>query len=223
MNESSSTLPAVTAGESLANKPAGGAGLEAVFRPKSVAVIGASRDRTTVGGAIFHNLLKHDFQGVVYPVNPKSATVQSVRAYPTIADVPEAVDLAIIVVPAAYVNATVEACGRKGVKAAIVISAGFKEIGGEGVVREQELVAIARRYRMRLIGPNCLGVVNTEPGVRMNATFTPPYPPAGTVAFSSQSGALGLAILEYASHLGIGISHFVSVGNKADVSGNDLL
>ena len=224
MTESQTTVPAATtAGDSLTNKPAGGVGLDAIFRPKSIAVIGASRDRTTVGGAIFHNLLKHDFQGVVYPVNPKSATVQSVRAYKTITDVPEAVDLAVIVVPAALVNATLEDCGRKGVRAAVVISAGFKEIGGEGVTRERELIAIARRYGMWLIGPNCLGVVNTESGTRMNATFTPPYPPAGTVAFSSQSGALGLAILEYASHLGIGISHFVSVGNKADVSGNDLL
>ena len=224
MNDSSITVPAgAPAGEVLGVKPPGGAGLEAVFRPKSIAVIGASRDRGTVGGALFHNLLKHDFQGAVYPVNPKSATVQSVRAYPTIADVPEAVDLAIVIVPAVHVNATVEACGKRGVKAAIVISAGFKEIGGEGVERELELVGIARRYGMRLIGPNCLGVVNTEPGVSMNATFTPPHPPAGTVAFSSQSGALGLAILQYAEQLGIGISQFVSVGNKADVSGNDLL
>jgi acetyl coenzyme A synthetase (ADP forming)-like protein len=223
MNEPPIAFPATAAGDSMTSRPPGAAGLEAVFRPASVAVIGASRDRGTVGGAIFHNLLKHDFQGVVYPVNPKSPTVQSVRAYASIADVPGAVDLAVIVVPARFVNATVEECGRAGVKAAIVISAGFKEIGGEGVVRERELVAIARRHGMRVVGPNCLGVVNTEPAVRMNATFTPPYPPAGTVAFSSQSGALGLAILEYASHLGIGISHFVSVGNKADVSGNDLL
>ncbi len=204
-------------------KPAGGAGLEAVFRPRSVAVIGASRDRGTVGGALFHNLLKHDFQGAVYPVNPNAATVQSVRAYASIADVPEVVDLAVVVVPAAHVNATVEACGRRGVRAVVVISAGFKEIGGEGVERERELLGIVRRYGMRLIGPNCLGVVNTEAGTSMNASFAPAHPPAGTVAFSSQSGALGLAILQYAQQLGIGISHFVSVGNKADVSGNDLL
>lgn len=224
MSDTQTTAPAApVALDPVTNKPPRGAGLEAIFRPKSIAVIGASRDRGTVGGAIFHNLLKHDYQGTVYPVNPKSPTVQSVRAYPTIADVPEAVDLAVIVVPAVHVNATLEACGRKGVKAAVIISAGFKEIGGEGVEREKELVAIARRHGMRLVGPNCLGVLNTESGVRMNATFTPPWPPAGTVAFSSQSGALGLAILQYASLLGIGISHFVSVGNKADVSGNDLL
>ncbi len=224
MNDTQATFPAAgEAGKTSNRRPPGGSGLEAIFRPKSIAVIGASRDRGTVGGALFHNLLKHEYQGAVYPVNPKSAIVQSVRAYPTISDVPEAVDLAVIVVPAAYVNATLDECGRKGVKAAVVITAGFKEIGGEGVEREKELVAIARRHGMRLVGPNCLGVVNTEAGVRMNATFTPPYPPAGSVAFSSQSGALGLAILQYASVLGIGISHFVSVGNKADVSGNDLL
>ena len=223
MSQNPVTVPAAPpAVEAPAGKPPGNS-LEAIFRPKSIAVIGASRDRGTVGGAIFHNLLKQEFQGAVYPVNPKSATVQSVRAYATIADVPEPVDLAVVVVPAAIVNETVEACGQKGVKAAIIISAGFKETGGEGIERERELLAIARRHGMRLIGPNCLGVVNTEPAVRMNATFAPAWPPAGTVAFSSQSGALGLAILQYASELGIGISHFVSVGNKADVSGNDLL
>jgi len=221
----SDVIPAAApaSAEALAPKPPGGAGLEAVFRPRSIAVIGASRDRSTVGGALFANLMKHDFQGPVYPVNPKSSVVQSVKAYPSVADLPEAVDLAVMVVPARFVNQTLEECGRKGVKAAVVISAGFKEVGGEGVVREREMVAIARRYGMRVIGPNCLGVLNTEPGTSMDATFAPPYPPHGSVAFSSQSGALGLAILEYATALNIGISHFVSVGNKADVSGNDLL
>lgn len=198
-------------------------GLEAVFRPRSIAVIGASRERGAVGAEIFYNLLQHGFQGPVYPVNPKSPVVQSVAAYRTIEDTPGPVDLAMIVVPAAHVAAALEACGRKGVRAAVVISAGFKEIGGEGVARERELVEIARRYGMRLVGPNCLGVLNTEEGVRMDATFVPPYPPPGSVAFSSQSGALGLAILEYAAKLNIGISQFISVGNKADVSGNDLL
>ncbi len=212
-----------TAHDDVAPKPEGGAGLEAIFRPRSIAVIGASRDRTTVGGALFHNLLKHDFQGAVYPVNPKSPVVQSVKAYPTVADLPEAVDLALIVVPGAFVNATLEECGRKGVRAAVVISAGFKEIGGEGVERERQMVAIARRYGMRVVGPNCLGVLNTEAGVSMDATFAPPFPPPGPVAFSSQSGALGLAIIEYATTLNVGLSHFISVGNKADVSGNDLL
>ena len=223
MNPTDAGLPVVASPETAPPRPAAGAGLEAILRPRSIAVIGASRDRTTVGGALFHNLISHGFQGAVYPVNPRSPVVQSVKAYASIETVPEAVDLAIIVVPGAHVNATLEACGRKGVKGAVVISAGFKEIGGEGIERERQLVAIARRYGMRLVGPNCLGVLNTEAGVSMDATFAPPFPPPGPVAFSSQSGALGLAIIEYANALNVGLSHFVSVGNKADVSGNDLL
>jgi acetyl coenzyme A synthetase (ADP forming)-like protein len=198
-------------------------GLDAVFRPRSIAVIGASRDVDSIGGQIFHNLLSHGFEGPVYPVNPRSPVVQSIHAYARVADLPDPVDLAIVVVPAALVLETLEACGKKGVRAAVVISAGFKETGAAGARLERAAVEITRRYGMRLVGPNCLGVLNTEPAVRMDATFAPPYPPAGSVAFSSQSGALGLAILEYASQLHVGISHFISVGNKADVSGNDLL
>lgn len=215
--------PAAHSASAIPPRPAPGTGLEAVFRPRSVAVIGASRTRGSVGGEIFHNLLANGYQGAVYPVNPKAPVVQSVRAYANIDDVPEVVDLAVIVVPGAYVNETLEACGKRGVKAAVVISAGFKETGEAGRERERKMVEIARRYEMRVIGPNCLGVLNTEAGVRLDATFAPTYPPAGSVAFSSQSGALGLAILDYAKALGIGISHFASVGNKADVSGNDLL
>jgi acetyl coenzyme A synthetase (ADP forming)-like protein len=186
-------------------------------------VIGASRERGTIGGQIFHNLLAHSFEGPVYPVNPKAATVQSVAAYPAIADVPGPVDLAVIVVPGPHVLPTLEACGKKGVGAAVVISAGFKEVSEEGAAKERELRECARKYGMRIVGPNCLGIVNTEPDVRLNATFATIQPPAGRVAFSSQSGALGQAILEYAENLHVGISHFASVGNKADVSGNDLL
>jgi acetyl coenzyme A synthetase (ADP forming)-like protein len=188
-----------------------------------VAVIGASRDPTTIGGVLFHNLVARRFNGSVCPVNPESSVVQSVIAYPTITDVPGPVDLAVVVVPAPHVLAVIEACGRKGVGAAVVISAGFKEVGEEGAARERALVECAHRYGMRLVGPNCMGVLNTEPGVRLHATFAPTFPPAGKVAFSSQSGALGVAILEYAIALDLGVSHFVSVGNKADVSGNDLL
>ena len=198
-------------------------GLDAVFRPRSVAVIGASRDRGTIGAEIFHNLISHGFQGAVYPVNPKSRVVQSVLAWPSVEAIPEPVDLAIIVVPALHVLEVLEQCGRKGVKGAVVISAGFKETGAEGAARERALVECARRNGIRLVGPNCLGVLNTEPGVRLDATFAPVYPPHGNIAFSSQSGALGLAILEVAKELNLGISQFVSVGNKADVSGNDLL
>jgi len=197
--------------------------LEPLFRPRSIAVVGASRRRDSIGGAVLRNLLEQEFQGPVYPVHRDAAYVQSVAAYATVEQIPGPVDLAIIVVPAAGVLETVEACGKKGVRALVVISAGFKEVGPEGRERERILVETVRRYGMRLIGPNCLGILNTDPGVRMNATFAPLQPPAGRVAFSSQSGALGLAILDYARELNLGISQFVSVGNKADVSGNDLI
>jgi acetyl coenzyme A synthetase (ADP forming)-like protein len=197
--------------------------LEPLLRPQSVAVIGASRRRDAIGGAILHNLLEQGFQGPVYPVNPSSTHVQSVASYPDIESVPGPVDLAVIVVPAAHVLEAVEACGKKGVRALIVISAGFKETGADGAKREAELRDIVRKHGMRLVGPNCLGILNTDPKVSMNATFAPVEPPAGRVAFSSQSGALGLAILAYARELDLGISQFVSVGNKADVSTNDLI
>jgi acyl-CoA synthetase (NDP forming) len=141
--------------------------------------------------------------------------VQSVAAYRSIAEVPGHVDLAVIVVPAAAVLPALEQCGEAGVRAAVVISAGFKEVGGDGVQRERALAECARRYGMRLVGPNCLGVINTDPAVRLDATFAPIDPPAGGVAFSSQSGALGVAILEHASQIQVGISQFISVGNKA--------
>ncbi len=215
--------PATEASPDAPARGTGVHGLDSLFRPRSVAVIGASRERGTIGAEILHNLIAHGFQGPVYPVNPKAAFVQSMPAYPSIEAVPGPVDLAVVVVPAAAAPEVLEACGRAGVRAAVVISAGFKETGEEGAARERALLAIARRHGMRLVGPNCLGVLNTEPAVRLDATFSPTYPPAGRVAFSSQSGALGLAILEYSAELNLGISHFVSVGNKADVSGNDLL
>jgi len=198
-------------------------GIEPIFRPRSIAVIGASRDPDAIGSQILHNLVTHGFNGPVYPVNPKTTVIHSMVAYPSIAEVPGDVDLALVVVPAPIVLPVLEACGRKGVRAAVIITAGFKETGPEGAARELELVECARRYGMRIVGPNCLGVLNTEAAVRMDATFAPAYPPQGSVAFSSQSGALGLAILQYALDLKIGISQFVSVGNKADVSSNDLL
>lgn len=198
-------------------------GLDAIFRPRSVAVIGASRRPGSIGAAIFKNLLEHGFDGPVYPVNPQARVVQSVLAYPTVADIPADVDLAVIAVPSKQVLAAVEECGKKGVRGVVVITAGFKETGAEGQERERALVEATRRYGMRMIGPNCLGVLNTESNVCLDATFAPAWPPPGNVAFSSQSGALGLAILETAGALGMGISHFASVGNKADVSGNDLL
>jgi len=197
--------------------------LNALFAPRSIAVIGAGRERGSVGGEIFHNLLAHAFTGPVYPVNAKAKTVQSVRAYPSIKDVPDEVDLAVIVVPCDFVQGVVEDCGRKGVKALIVITAGFGEIGETGGALQAKLLATVRELGMRMVGPNCLGVLTTDPAVRMDATFAPTWPPQGRVSFSSQSGALGLAILDYAKQIGIGVRSFVSVGNKADVSGNDLI
>ncbi len=198
-------------------------GLDAIFRPRSVAVIGASRRPGSIGGAIFRNLLGHGFEGPVYPVNPSARVVQSVLAWPNVAAIPGDVDLAVIAIPANLVVAALAVCGEKGVKGVVVITAGFKETGAEGAERERLLLETARRYKMRMVGPNCLGVLNTEQGIKLDATFAPAWPPPGPVAFSSQSGALGLAILETAGALGLGISQFVSVGNKADVSGNDLL
>ncbi len=197
--------------------------LKAFFAPQAVAVIGASRRRGTIGGELFHNLLRYGFEGPVYPVNPKAPVVQSVPAYRTVEDVPGPVDLAVVVVPAAEVTAVAEQCARKGVRALVVISSGFAETGEDGRTRQAELVRICRSAGMRLIGPNCMGILNTDPAVRLDATFAPGIPPTGRVGLSSQSGALGLAIIEYATALGLGLSTFVSVGNKADISGNDLL
>ncbi len=197
--------------------------LEPLLRPRSVAVIGASRRREAIGGAVLRNLIEQGFQGPVYPVNPSVGHVQSILAYRDIESVPGEVDLAVVVVPGAQVLETAEACVRKGVKALAVISAGFKETGEEGRRREEALLDLVRKHGIRLVGPNCLGILNTDPRVSMNATFAPVQPPPGRVAFSSQSGALGLAILDYARQLNLGISQFVSVGNKADVSGNDLI
>jgi acetyl coenzyme A synthetase (ADP forming)-like protein len=197
--------------------------LDALLRPRSVAVVGASRKRGTIAAEVFHNLLGTGFTGVVYPVNPHAQVVQSVRAYPTVQAIPDEIDLAILVVPAAQVLAAVEDCGAKGVRGIVVITAGFGETDAAGRARQAQLYARVRHFGMRLVGPNCLGLLNADPAVSLNATFAPTFPPYGNVAFCSQSGALGLAVLDHAKDLGVGISAFVSMGNKVDVSGNDLL
>jgi len=197
--------------------------LQRLLSPRSVAVIGASRTRGTIGAEIFHNLLSTTFNGAVSPVNRAADVVQSVRAYKSVAEISGPVDLAVIAVPAVQVIEAARECAAKEVAALVVISAGFAEAGPEGVARQRELVQICRESGMRLVGPNCMGVINTDPDVRLNATFAPSYPPPGRVGFLSQSGALGLAVIEHAIQRGIGLSSFVSVGNKADVSGNDLL
>jgi acetyl coenzyme A synthetase (ADP forming)-like protein len=197
--------------------------LEALFAPKSVAVIGASTKPDSLGRAVFKNILFHGYTGVVYPVNPKAKSILGVKAYPSVLDIPDEIDLAVIIVPAIAVANVLEECGRKGVRAAIVISAGFKEIGEEGAQRERELQQIAQRYGIALLGPNCLGIINTDPAVSLNATFAPGMPRQGNIAFISQSGALGVAALEYAQRQKIGLSKFISIGNKADLHENHLL
>lgn len=197
--------------------------LRPLLAPHSVAVIGASRQPGTIGQLLLQCLLQGGFSGVVYPVNPNANAVMSVKAYPSVLDIPGDVELAVIAVPAQYVNKVADECGRKGVRALIVISDGFKERGPEGAARERELREIALGHGMRLVGPNCMGIINTDPAVRMNATFSRVFPPAGNLAFLSQSGALGLTILEHANDLNLGISSFVSAGNRADVSSNDML
>lgn len=198
-------------------------GLRAVLAPRSIAIIGASRQRTKVGGQVFHNLLAYGFNGPVYPVNPTADVIQSVPAYRTIGEVPGPVDLAMIAVPAPEVLAVAAACIAKGVKALGVLSAGFGEAGEAGRERQQALLHLCRQAGVRMVGPNCLGIVNTAPAVHMNALFSPVEPPAGRLAFASQSGALGLAAVAFAAGRGLGFSNFVSMGNKADVSSNDLL
>jgi acetyl coenzyme A synthetase (ADP forming)-like protein len=197
--------------------------LDLLFRPRAVAVIGASRDRRSVGGAILHNLLSFEFQGQVFPVNPKASVVHSLKCYASVEDIPDPVDMAVIAVPKPHVLGVLEACGRKGVGAVVMITAGFKETGEAGLALEREVVRIIKQYGIRLVGPNCMGIINMAPDVRLQASFSANEPMSGPVAFSSQSGALGEAILALLRERGLGLSMFVSLGNKADVSGNDLL
>jgi acetyl coenzyme A synthetase (ADP forming)-like protein len=195
--------------------------LDAFFNPQSVAVIGASRDPEKLGYAVLANLKEGGYSGRLYPVNLKADEILGFKAYPSVLDIPDPVELAIVVIPYRFVPAALEQCGRKGVKAVVVISAGFREAGREGLEREIELVETARKYNLRLIGPNCLGVIDTA--TPLNASFAAGMPPAGPIAFMSQSGALGTAVLDLAMAGRIGFSKFISLGNKADVSEIDLL
>ncbi len=197
------------------------ASVRSFFTPETVAVIGASARRGTIGGELFRNILSGDFTGAAYPVNARGEPVGGVPAYSSIEDIPAEIDLAVICVPGAAVLDAAESALRKGVRALCVISAGFAEVGREGARRQDELLALVRSHGARLIGPNCLGIAAS--GVRLNATFAGRQFPPGRAAFSSQSGALGIALLEQAEQRGLGLSSFVSIGNKADVSSNDLL
>ncbi|MCW2842443.1 MAG: CoA-binding domain protein [Nocardioides sp.] len=199
------------------------ASIEKFFNPRSVAVIGASRRQDTIGQALVRNLVMGDFTGRVYVVNPSSAAVSGMPAYSTVGDIPDDVDVAIVAVPAEAVQDVVLDCAAKGVHGLVVISSGFAETGEEGRQRQRRLVGLSRSYGLRLIGPNCLGIINTDPNVSINASLSSVMPPRGRAGFFCQSGALGSAILEKVQNRGLGLSTFVSAGNRADVSGNDLL
>jgi acetyltransferase len=195
--------------------------LDKIFNPKTVAIIGASDEEGTVGHALMKNFKELGFEGRIYPVNIKKSEVMGLKAYPTVEQVPEPVDLAVIATPARTVPDIVEQCGKTGIKGLIIISAGFKEIGEEGRALEQKIMELKRKYDLRIIGPNCLGVI--RPSVKMNATFISKMPKPGNIAFISQSGALGSAILDYALHENIGFSNFVSIGSMIDVDFGDLI
>ncbi|MFC5678930.1 bifunctional GNAT family N-acetyltransferase/acetate--CoA ligase family protein [Aeromicrobium endophyticum] len=199
------------------------ASIERIFRARSIAVIGASRRQDSIGQAMVRNLVLGDFGGSVYAVNSNAEAVSGLPAYKRVQDIPGEVDVAIVVVPAESVNDVVLDCAAKGVHGLVVISAGFAEEGPEGRQRQRALLGLSRSYGLRLIGPNCLGIINTAPELQLNASLSPSMPPQGRVGFFCQSGALGTAILESVSRRGLGLSTFVSAGNRADVSGNDLL
>jgi acetyl coenzyme A synthetase (ADP forming)-like protein len=193
------------------------------FEPASVAVIGASRREGSIGSAIVANLKRTGFAGPIYPVNPAAAEVEGLPCFASIAATKAKIDLAVIAVPAAAVEEVVLECAHAGVRGVIVISSGFAEASAAGREAQNRLRRVVRTSGMRMVGPNCMGLLNAAPAVRLNATFAPTWPPAGNVSMLSQSGALGIAMLDHAAHRDIGIAKFISVGNKADVSGNDLL
>ena len=194
-----------------------------VLAPTSIAVIGASRHRGTVAGELVPNLVDGGFSGTIHPINPHAQSVAGLPAHPSMRDLPEPVELALVAVPAAAVLGVARDCADNGVRALVVLSAGFAESGPDGVARQDELRELCRARGMRLVGPNCLGVLNNDPAVALNATFAPGHPSPGRVGFVSQSGAFGIAAIDAARHRGLGLSAFVSTGNKADLSGNDFL
>jgi acetyl coenzyme A synthetase (ADP forming)-like protein len=197
--------------------------IESIMSPKSIAVVGATNRSGSVGHAVFANILNAGYQGILYPVNPRTKSVQSVRAYPRLMDIPDEIDMAVIIVPAEVVPSIMEEAAQKKVKGIVVISAGFKEIGGRGVELELRLKELVKGHGLHLVGPNCLGVINTNTTVRMNASFARKMPKAGNIAFISQSGALCTAVLDFAEGRNIGFSKFISFGNKADVNEIDLM
>ena len=198
-------------------------GLDRLFRPKSVAVIGASRKVGTIGYEVLHNIVNGGFEGKVFPVNPGADVLHSIKCYKNVLAIEDDVDMALIIVPRNHVMTSVQQCAKKGVGAVVIITAGFKETGEEGAKLEQEVLDVARAAGMRMVGPNCMGIQNAQNGTRLNASFSTSFPVQGPAAFVSQSGAMGVAILSNAEKLNLGVSMFVSIGNRADISANDLL
>ena len=197
--------------------------LDYIFKPRSIAVIGATPRKGAIGREILHNLITYEFNGKLFPVNPNKSVIHSIKAYSNILDVPDAVDLAVIAVPREKAADVVDECGEKGVKGLVVITAGFREVGPTGLELENRLIERVNYWGMRMIGPNCFGIINTNPNIMMDATFSKVYPKHGKIGFMSQSGGLGEAILGQATEMNLGLSMFASVGNKANISGNDLL
>ncbi|HUL40146.1 MAG TPA: acetate--CoA ligase family protein [Methanomassiliicoccales archaeon] len=192
-----------------------------LFEPDSIAIIGAAREELKVGHIVVKNLLESRYEGKIFPVNPKSEEILGLKCYPSVLDIPDEVQAAVICVPNTFVPKVMEECGEKKVKAAIIITAGFKEIGKEGAELEHQVGAIAKRYGIRVLGPNCLGIINTQK--KMNATFTKNYPKEGSIGISSQSGAICSTLLDWASEINVGFSKFISVGNKVDMEEADIL
>jgi acetyl coenzyme A synthetase (ADP forming)-like protein len=197
--------------------------LDAIFHPKTLAVVGASREPGSVGHSLLAKIIDSRFQGIVYPVNPNAKGILGIKSYPNVTEIPDIVDLAVVIVPAQLVPIILEECGQKNIKGAIVISAGFKEIGGEGIALENKVRNIIANYNIALVGPNCLGVINADPSTSLNATFGTQMPQEGNIAFMSQSGALCVAVLDYAIESNVGFSKFISMGNKAGINENELL
>ena len=197
--------------------------ITSIMEPKSVAVVGATNRAGSVGLAVFRNILDSGYSGVLYPVNPRARSIQSVKAYPSLADIPDEIDMGVIIVPAESVVGVVKEAAEKKVKGLIIITAGFKEVGGRGVELERELKQIVDQHDISMIGPNCLGIINTSDAISLNASFATKMPRKGKIAFISQSGALCTAVLDYAEGRNVGFSKFISFGNKADVNEIDLL
>ncbi|MCE5241839.1 MAG: acetate--CoA ligase family protein [Syntrophobacteraceae bacterium] len=197
--------------------------LDAIFSPKSVAVVGASSTPGKVGHDIFCNILQGGYKGILYPVNPSAKAVLGVRAYPSVIDIPDDIELGIIMVPPKAALKAVDESIQKGVKGLVIVTAGFKEVGAEGLAMENQMVDMCRKAGVRLVGPNCLGVINPMPDVRLNACFSKRMPAAGKMSFISQSGALCASVLDFAADRDFGFSKFISIGNKADVDELDLL